>query len=171
MEITSGTAVWYHTGKPVIPIRWVLIRDPKGEYDPLALLSTEPSYAPAQIVSWFVRRWSIEVTFEETRAHLGIETQRQWSDLAILRTTPVLLGLFSWVTLAAHHLQQTQTLPVQQAAWYIKSLPTFADALASVRYLLWWHSDTFCTSTAHTDMANIPRPFLEHLVSSLCWAA
>ena len=171
MEITSATAVWYHTGKPVVPIRWVLIRDPKGEYDPLALLSTELAYTPVQIVTWFVRRWSIEVTFEETRAHLGVETQRQWSDLAILRTTPALLGLFSWITLVAHHLQQTQTLPVQKAAWYIKPLPTFADAIASVRYLLWWHTDTFCTSTHDTDMANIPRPFLEHLVSSLCWAA
>jgi hypothetical protein len=171
MEVASGTAVWYHSGKPVVPIRWVLIRDPKGQYDPLALLSTEPAYTPAQIVTWFVRRWSVEVTFEETRAHLGVETQRQWSDLAILRTTPALLGLFSWVTLVAHQLQQSQTLPVQQAAWYIKPLPTFADALASVRYVLWWHTDTFCTSTVHTDMANIPRPFVDRLVSSLCWAA
>jgi hypothetical protein len=169
MEITSGTAVWYHCGKPVVPIRWVLVRDPKGHYDPLALLSTEPSHSPAQIVAWFVRRWSIEVTFEETRAHLGIETQRQWSDLAILRTTPALFGLFSWVTLVAHHLQQTQSLPVQQASWYIKPLPSFADALASVRFLLWSHTDTFCMSAIHTDMANIPRPFLDHLVNSLCW--
>ena len=35
------------------------------------------------------------------RTHLGVETQRQWSDLAIARTTPALLGLFSWTTLAA----------------------------------------------------------------------
>jgi hypothetical protein len=171
MEITSGTAVWYHSGKPVVPIRWVLVRDPNGEYKPIALLSTHPAYSPAQIVAWFVRRWSIEVTFEETRAHLGVETQRQWSDLAILRTTPALFGLFSWVTLVAHHLQQTQPLTVQQAAWYIKPLPTFADALASVRYLLWSHTDTFCMSPIHTDMANIPRPFLDHLVNSLCYAA
>jgi hypothetical protein len=171
MEIASGTAVWYHSGKPVVPIRWVLVRDPNGEYKPIALLSTHPAYSPTQIVAWFVRRWSIEVTFEETRAHLGVETQRQWSDLAILRTTPALFGLFSWVTLVAHHLQQTQPLTVQQAAWYTKPLPTFADALASVRHLLWSHTDTFCMSPIHTDTANIPRPFFDHLVNSLCYAA
>ena len=142
-----------------------------GRTLPVALLSTDPAYSPVQIVAWFVRRWSIEVTFEETRAHLGVETQRQWSDLAILRTTPALFGLFSWVTLVAHHLQQTQSLTGQQAAWYTKPLPTFADALASVRYLLWSHKDTFCMSPIHTDMTNIPRPFLDHLVNSLCYAA
>ena len=167
MEIASGTAVWYHSGKPAVPIHWVLVRDPKGRYDPLALLSTDPAYTPEQIVVWFVRRWSVEVTFEEARTHLGVETQRQWSDLAIARTTPTLLGLFSWVTLAAHHLHQTQTLPVQQAAWYTKPLPTFADALATVRCLLWWHAETVCTSTVRTDMANMPRPFFDRLVRSL----
>ncbi len=128
MEITSGTAVWYHPGKPVVPIRWVLVRDPNGAYKPIALLSTDPAYSPTQIVAWFVRRWSIEVTFEETRAHLGIETQRQWSDLAILRTTPALFGLFSWVTLVAHHLQQThlhraKSRLVHQAAAYVRRCP------------------------------------------------
>ncbi len=104
MEITSQTAVWYHSGKPPVPIGWVLIRDPQEEYETLALLSTSLERDPLQIVSWFVQRWQVEVTFEEVRAHLGVETQRQWSDKAIERTTPILLGLFSWVTLAAHLL-------------------------------------------------------------------
>jgi hypothetical protein len=99
VEIASQTAVWYHTGKPVVPLRWVLIRDPLGEFDPLALLCTTQAFAPHRIVAWFVQRWQVEVSFEEARTHLGLETQRQWSDLAIARTTPALLGLFSWVTL------------------------------------------------------------------------
>ena len=132
---------------------------------------TNPTYAPEQIIGWFVRRWAMEVTFEESRAHLGVETQRQWSDLAILRTTPALLGLFSWITLVAHALFQTQAPPIQQAAWYAKSLPTFADALAAVRHLLWHQALTFRMSPAPPDVVKVPRPFFDHLINSLCYAA
>ncbi|MDX1523413.1 MAG: transposase, partial [Anaerolineae bacterium] len=156
MELTSHTAVWYHPGKPVVPIRWVLIRDPNGVYDPLALLCTQLDYSAVQIVNWFVRRWQIEVTFEEARRHLGLETQRQWSDKAIARTTPLLLGLFSWVTVLAHHLQQTQPVTVRQAAWYVKDRPTFADALSWVRWQLWQASLTFSMSDQDPDMVKIP---------------
>jgi len=171
MQIASATAVWYHTGKPPVPIRWLLIRDPQQHYQPVALLCTNPTYSPEQILEWFVRRWSIEVTFEETRAHLGVETQRQWSDLAILRTTPALLGLFSWVTLVAHSLYQTQAPPTRQSAWYAKPLPTFADALASVRHLLWFHPLTFCMSPSPPDIVKVPKPLFDRLVNSLCYAA
>lgn len=171
MEIATATAVWYHTGKSPVPIRWLLIRDPQGRYEPSALLCTNPYYSPEQIIEWFVRRWSIEVTFEETRTHLGVETQRQWSDLAILRTTPALLALFSWVTLVAQTLHQTQPPPTQRAAWYAKPLPTFADALASVRQLLWFHPLTFCMSPLPPDIVKVPRPLFDRLVNSLCYAA
>jgi hypothetical protein len=171
MEIASATALWYHTGKPPVPIRWVLIRDPLQHYEPVALLCTNLTYAPEQIIEWFVRRWSIEVTFEESRAHLGLETQRQWSDLAILRTTPALLGLFSWVTLVAHGLFQTQAPAIQQAAWYQKPLPTFADALAAVRHLLWFQPLTFCMSPSPPDIVKVPRPLFDRLLNSLCYAA
>jgi hypothetical protein len=170
MEIATSTALWYHTGKPPVPIRWVLIRDPLQQYESVALLCTNLTYASEQIIEWFVRRWSIEVTYEESRAHLGVETQRQWSDLAILRTTPALLGLFSWITLVAHSLFQTQAPPIQHAAWYQKPLPTFADALATVRYLLWFHPLTFCMSPSPPDIVKVPRPLFDRLVNSLCYA-
>ncbi len=101
VEIHSGTAVWRHSGLPVVPIRWVLLRDPQRRFDPQALLCTDLQQDPAQVVRWFVQRWQVEVTFREARDHLGVETQRQWSDRAIARTTPCLLGLFSVVTLLA----------------------------------------------------------------------
>src|SRR5450631_2933757 len=104
VEITSGTAIWYHGGLPPVPIRWVLVRDPKGKFETRAILCTDQHQTPRQIVEWFLMRWQVEVTFQEVRAHLGVETQRQWSDLAIARTTPVLLGLFSIVTLLANRL-------------------------------------------------------------------
>ena len=97
LELASQTAVWYHCGKPPVAIRWVLIRDPMGELDTQALLCTDEEVAPAQIVEWFVLRWQLEVTFQEVRAHLGVETRRQWSDRAIARTTPILMGLVSWI--------------------------------------------------------------------------
>jgi hypothetical protein len=89
--------------------------------------------APVQILAWFVLRWRLEVTWQEARAHLGMETQRQWNERAIARTTPALLGLFSLITLLAGRLAQEDVLPVRQAVWYHKSLPTFVDAIAIVR--------------------------------------
>jgi DDE superfamily endonuclease len=128
IAITSKTAVWYHTGHPPLPIRWVLVRDPKQIFKTQALLCTDPSVSAEQILHWFVRRWQVEVTFHEVRTHLGVQTQRQWADLSILRITPALLGLFSLVTLLANLHAQRQKLPVQQAAWYPKKLPTASVA-------------------------------------------
>lgn len=168
IELTSGTAVWYHSGKPPLPIRWVLIRDPKGEFESQALLCTDLSATPLQIVQWFVLRWRVEVTFQEARAHLGVETQRQWSDMAIARTTPALLGLFSLVTLLAHQLGKREPLPVRQAAWYVKRWPTFSDALAVVRYQL-WHQRDFHTLPPGADVVKIPRSLLTRFIDMLCY--
>jgi hypothetical protein len=125
VDLATGTPVWYHPGLPVVPLRWVLLRDPDGQIESQALLSTNLALAPRRIVEWYVLRWQLEVTFEEARAHLGIETQRQWSDLAILRTTPALLGLFSLVTLLAHtHLHgQRERGPEEPVLSPGRSLP------------------------------------------------
>ncbi len=120
IEITSNTAVWFHTGQPPLPIRWVIVHDPKQIFKTQALLCTDLSISPDQIVQWFVRRWQVEVTFHEVRTDLGVETQRQWADLSILRITPALLGLFSIVTLLANLHARKQKLPVQHTAWYQK---------------------------------------------------
>ena len=137
LEICSQTAVWFHSGLPPVPLRWVLLRDPGGQFDPQALLCTDPDREPLQIIGWFVQRWSVEVTFREARDHLGLETQRQWSDRAIARTTPCLLALFSIVTLLVSRLPTRDRARVTTAAWYAKPRPTFVDALAAVRYALW----------------------------------
>lgn len=108
VELATGIAVWYHGGLPVLPIRWVLVRDPLGCFDSPALLSTNAALEAADVVRYFVRRWQVEITFEEMRRHLGVETQHQWSDLAIARTTPVLLGLFSIITLLGAQLSSRE---------------------------------------------------------------
>ena len=139
LELTSQTAVWYRSGKPPVLIRWVLVRDPEGTFDPQALLCTDPSADQTQILEWFVLRWQLEVTFQEVRTHLGMETQRQWSDLAIACTSPALLGLFSWTTLAAHALQKRHPISQRTASGTIclSGSPTFVDAIALVRRHLW----------------------------------
>ena len=169
VEVATDTAVWYHSGQPPVPLRWVLVRDPAGAFDPQALLCTDQDAAPAQILGWFVPRWQREVTFAEARRHLGVETQRQWSEPAIRRAPPALLGLFALVTLVAHP-HMVAGVPVRQAAWYPKPLPTFADALASVRRGL-WASESFCTSPGRGDMADVPRAVLERLTDARCYAA
>lgn len=170
IEIVSDTAVWYHPGLPPVPIRWVLIRDPHQRFPTQALLCTDLDASPEQLIAWFVLRWQLEVTFHEVRAHLGVETQRQWSDLAILRTTPALLGLFSLVTLLAHHLMASQTPPVRRTAWYAKTTPTFLDAVALVRRHLWTHL-TFHTSHLGDDTVKVPRALVDHWSDLLCYAA
>ena len=171
LELSSQTAVWYHCGKPPVPIRWVLVRDPEGELDTQALLCTDETVAPAQIVEWFVLRWQLEVTFQEVRSHLGVETQRQWSDRAIARTTPVLMGLFSWTALAAHLLQKQRPMAQRKAAWYAKPAPTFIDAIASVRRYLWLASETFSMSPPQPDSEKVPTAFYARLIDSLAYAA
>jgi hypothetical protein len=170
VAVATGTAVWYHPGEPTVPLRWVLLRDPAGQFEPQALLSTDPTVAPTQIIAWFVARWPLEVTFHEVRAHLGVETQRQWSDLAILRTTPALLGLFSLVTLFTQARLDGQPLPVRQAAWYAKTAPTFSDTLAFVRQLL-WPVTVFSTSPSSNDVIEIPRALFDRLTDTLAFAA
>lgn len=103
VEVTTDTAIWYHSGLPPVAIRWVLIRDPQGKFEPHALLSTNLSHTPLQILSWFVRRWRTEVT-PQGRAHLGPKTQRQWNDRASARTTPALFARYSLITLMARRL-------------------------------------------------------------------
>jgi hypothetical protein len=170
--VATGTALWYHAGIAPVPIRWVLVRDPSGAHGPAAFLSTDPEAQPATILGWFVSRWRVETTFQEVRAHLGVETQRQWSDLAILRTTPALLGLFSLITVWADALaHDTATaLRPNATAWYSKAEPTFSDAIAAVRRVL-WAPPNFSTSRQPGETVTIAASLLNRLFQTLCLAA
>ena len=171
VEISSATAVWYSTGLFAVPLRWVLVRDPQAEFKTQALLCNNLNADPQKIVSWFVMRWQLEVTFQEVRRHLGFETQRQWSEMAIRRTTPVLLRLFSLVTLFAHGRMRQAAGTFRRAAWYHKRHPTFADALALVRKELWAQEETFCGLPADTETVKVPMAFMKRLTDTLCYAA
>jgi hypothetical protein len=113
----------------------------------------------------------MEATFQEVRQRLGFETQRHWSEMAIHRSAPALLGLFSVVRLFAHQHMAKSMDNVRQTAWYGKSNPTFSDALAVVRKELWTQEATFCGSPEETETVKVPRAFMERLTEALCYAA
>jgi hypothetical protein len=153
----------------------VLLRDPQQRFDPQALLCTDPARDPLQIVRWYVRRWQVGVErrsapFREVRDHLGVETQRPWSERAIARTTPCLLALFSIVTLLATRLDRRARSAACTDAWYRKRRPTFADTLAAVRRQF-WREQGLLLSGRRSEVRK-PRPGLRHGIAyALCHAA
>lgn len=133
----TGVNLWHTPGEKPVAIRWVLVVDPDRKHKPEAFFSTDTELSAIKIVEYYVLRWNVEVTFEESRRHLGIETQRQWSDKAIERTTPVLFGLYSIVILIAYRLSKNNELIPQSTAWYQKQEITFSDVLAYVKRHIW----------------------------------
>ncbi len=175
VEVLSRTALWYNSGLPAVPLRWVLIRDPQQTFETQALLCTDLDADldadPERIISWFVRRWQMEPSFQEVRQRLGFKTQRHCSDKAIERTAPAMLALFSLLTLFAHQYMAGSADITRRTAWYGKREPTFSDALALVRKKLWAQEATFCGSLAETDTVEVPRAFVERLTDAICYAA
>jgi hypothetical protein len=170
MQVFSRTGLWHRRGQDPVAIRYVLARDPAGEQSDAAYFCTEERIPPKEILQYVVRRWSLEVTLEEARAHLGMETQRQWSDRAIARTTPVLLGLFSVVTLAALRCHEAGLLSAEQTAWYAKAEPTFSDCLRLIRGRI-WEARIGGMSEDGADVIRLPRRIVEAMVHGVASAA
>ena len=169
IELATGTALWHTDGSAPLPLRWVLVRNVPGRRPPLALFCTDPTTAAEQMVAWYVDRWHIETTFEEVRAHLGLETQREWSTRAVGRAVPCVLGLFSVVVLVAQVLHP-KDLPTRRAAWYAKNEATFIDALASVRRHLWTSQNQPPLGRGTGPANSAPHP-VDLLVEATCYAA
>ncbi|EGV27609.1 transposase IS4 family protein [Thiorhodococcus drewsii AZ1] len=153
LRVLSAVCLWHRSGWPPLPIRWVLVADPKGKLPTQAFLSTDLTMTPARIVELFVWRWSLEVTCEETPRHLAVETPCQWSDLAIARTTPVLLALFSLACLMVYQWRERWDTLARSTAWYFKPQATFSDCLALVRRTL-WAEDNYSDSTSEPDQGD-----------------
>jgi hypothetical protein len=168
--VFSRTALWYTPGSPPVAIRYVLVADPEGKLRMEAFFCTDLEAMPVEILQWVVMRWSVEVTFAEARAHLGLETQRQWSDQAIARTTPVLLALFSLVTVLALQLSHERQIPVPVTGWYHKAEPTFVDCLALVRRHL-WRARYLVNSTPEAESMQFPPEAFDLLINSIPLAA
>jgi hypothetical protein len=168
--VFSRPALWYTPGLPPVTIRYVLVADPAGKLRLEAFFCTDVQATPEQILAWVVMRWSVAVTVEESRAHLGVETQRHWSDQAIARTTPVLLALCSLITVMALKLSHKVQIPVPVTAWSRQTEATFADCLALVRQHL-WRSRYVVNSTAEAESMQCPREALDLLIQGYPLAA
>jgi len=155
---------------PAVPMRGGLIRVPQGKFDPQALLCTQLEAAPVHVLAWCVRRWPVAGTFEAVRAHLGRETQRQWSDKAVPRTTPYVLGLSALVLLLAAHVHEQHARTGRRDAWYAKETVPFSETLAMVRRWL-WAAQHFQMSQTQADMIKVPHSLCERLTETLCYAA
>lgn len=172
IEYLTFICLWYHAGQMPIPLRIVLVKTPNGKNEAETFFSTDIDLESAHIINYFVLRWNIEVTFEETRAHLGIETQRQWSDKAIARTTPLLMGLYSFITLVALKMHQTKALiSMEVASWYDKKGElTFSDILALVRREIWFQKN-FSKSENRPDLHKYANETINTLIYQLSMAA
>lgn len=170
LEIFSGISLWYTPGFNPVTIKWVVVRDPAARLRTEAFFSTDLEASAEQILTWFILRWNIEVTFEELRAHLGVETQRQWSDLAIARTTPALFAMFSIVVLMALELLKSKPMPVLNCAWYKKSDATFSDVIALVRRHI-WYSRNYNNSSNAPDSTYFQGNLFKTLLYLVCYAA
>ena len=168
--VFSRTALWYTPGLAPVAIRFILVRDPEGKLADAAFFCTTLHAPPEQILHWVVMRWAVEVTFEEARAHLGVETQRQWADKAIARTTPVLLGWFSLVTVLAWRFCPRGHLPVEVPAGDHKPEATFVDCLALVRQQI-WRARYLVNSAPQADFVQCPREAFELWLTDLPLAA
>ena len=131
--LCSRTGLWYKAGGGVKWIRWVVVRDPEGERRDAVFFTTDPALRPARIVEAFVRRRSLETTFQEAREHLGLETLRNWSEKAVKRSVPFLLRLYSLIVVwFALHVEEPERFRLDRP-WYKKPSVTFSDMLSAAR--------------------------------------
>ena len=172
LECLSFVCLWYHAGQLPIPLRILLVKTPDGKNVAETFFSTDINNEPIQIINRFVLRWNIEVTFEETRAHLGVETQRQWSDKAIQRSTPLLMGLYSVLTLIAIKMYETKRMLIAETtSWYDKNGElTFADIIVSIRRSI-WSARYFSKSENKTDLVEITELDAQSVLYQLALAA
>jgi hypothetical protein len=169
IEVVTGAGQWYKTGGGLVPVRWVFVHDLDGTHRDEYFYTTDLTLAPDRIVSLFTGRWSIEVTFQEVRTHLGLATPRNWSKPSVLRTAPCLLGLFSLVSLIFAQLARGQTIRLPGDPWYAKPEATFSDAITAVRRLCW--VEVLKQSRAHGGVAKLPRRLRLTLLDQLSRAA
>lgn len=169
VEVVTAIGHWYKNGEGLVPVRWVYVHDLNGTHRDDYLFTTNVNLSAQEIIEAYTRRWNIETTFEEMRAHLGLETTRGWSRWTVLRAAPCLFGLYSVVALLYWSLPRKHTEGAK-LRWEGKTGTTFSDAITAVRRWLW---TTWAFKTAgHKDaFAKLPRRFRLTLLHALAPAA
>lgn len=168
VEVVTGTGCWYKSGRGLVPLRWVFVHDVDGTHRDEYFLCTDATLSPEAIISHYTARWNIETTFQELRAHLGLETTRGWCAQTVLRAAPCLFGLYTVVTLLYHALPPSQRFGA--VCWPGKQGVTFSDALTVVRRWL-WSAVVFPQAGSATGIEKLPEPLREIIFSALAPAA
>jgi hypothetical protein len=170
VEFVTATGHWYKAADGLVAVRWVFVHDLDGTHEDRYFFCTDPSLSPSRIITLYTGRWSIEVTYQEARCHLGFHTTRCRKRQSVLRAAPCLLGLFSLVCLIHHRHTRGKGARPAPAAWYAKAEPTFADAVADVRRLL-WRETVFTEAAGHEALKKLPPKLREMLLEQLSRAA
>jgi SRSO17 transposase len=169
VSVVSREGGWYRGGEGLVAVRWVHVRDLTGTHRDEYFFSTDPSMTPREIIGYYTRRWSIEVTFEEMRSCLGLETTRGRTENTVLRAAPSLFGLYSIVAALYAQLPQARQRK-GTVAWEGKKTVTFSDAMCAVRRWI-WEEWILCTSRYGTSFKNLPRIVRETVLAAMAPAA
>lgn len=164
----TGTGHWFKSGKGLVPIRWVFVRDREGTHRDEYFYTTDVALDVEQLIGYYTGRWNIETTFEETRSCLHLGTACGWCRETVLRVTPCLFGLYSVVAWLYNQLPSCRQ--VRAIEWPGKSVVTFSDALTVVRRWL-WSEGVFARVDGGSAVEKLPEPLREILYSALAPAA
>jgi DDE superfamily endonuclease len=164
VRVATGTGGWYKSGHGLVPLRWVFVRDVSGTHRDEYFYSTDPSLGPEAIIGHYTGRWNIETTFQEARAHLGLETTRGWCPETVLRAAPCLFGLYTVVALLFHALPGPKRAGT--VSWPGKAGVTFSDALGAVRRWL-WSEGVFPQAEGGAAVEKLPQPLRDLILAAL----
>lgn len=170
VRLVRGGGNWFKAGLGLVAVSFTYVEDLEGTHRPEDFFSSDPKMSARAIVNFYVRRWSIEVTFQECKDRLGLGSPRRFSRKAVERVEPWLLGLFSVVSLIYHVHLQTHPVQVLSWPWYAKTDPTFSTALGSVRRLI-WDEGVFSQLRFAGAVEKLPRKFKDYLLNRLTQAA
>jgi hypothetical protein len=169
VEVVRGTSHWYKGGEGLVPLTWAYVHDRTGTHRDTYLFSTDVAMATRTIIETYTGRWSIETTFEECRAFLGLETTRGRSERTVLRAAPCLFGLFSVVSLLYAEMPGRESVgPV--VTYRGKVGIAFSDAITVVRRQL-WREGVFEAHGQSELCQKLPEPLRSLLLSALAPAA
>jgi hypothetical protein len=168
VEVVRDVGHWYKAGKALVPLCWVFVHDLTGTHRDEYFFSTDVTLSPAAVIGYYTGRWNIETTFQEARAHLGLETTRGWCEQTVRRAAPCLFGLYSVVAVLYQALPEAKR--VGEVRWPGKAGVTFSDALAAVRRWLWVEG-VFPQAGGDTAVAKLPPSLQEILLAALAPAA
>jgi DDE superfamily endonuclease len=169
VEVVTGTAHWYQAGEGLTQVRWVYVHDCTGTHRDDYFFTTDVSLSAATVIETFTGRWSIETTFQEMRAYVGLETTRGRCAQTVLRVAPCLFGLYSVVALLYTQLPK-RFARVRGIDWPGKTEVTFSDAITAIRRWL-WQEWVFAIPGHHEAFAKLALPFRQLVLRGLAPAS